>query len=245
MTAVVVLGATAGLGRALSRSAAARGFDVALVGQNPHDLAAEAANLSCRYGVRTFEITADGSRPAELAATLRGRLAELGEIEALLCPIGLSLTSDDGSIALADAGRLITVNLLSVIAAVREVVPCLLARRSGVVVGFGSVAAVRGRGANVVYAAAKRALESYFESLRHQLSGSGVRAQLYRLGYLDTGQTYGKRLLFPKASPQLIADKIFANLERDFGRMTLPRYWSTLTCIVCLIPWAIYRRLRF
>jgi hypothetical protein len=52
-------------------------------------------------------------------------------------------------------------------------------------------------------------------------------------------------VIFPKASPQLIADKVIANLDRDFGRIALPRYWAILTFVVCLIPWAIYRRLRF
>ena len=244
MTAIV-LGATAGLGRALCRAIAARGDDVALVGRHSADLAAEAANLNCRFGVKTFEIVADGSEPERLAAILRDRLDELGEVNALICPIGTSLAEDDGTIGLTESRQLVAVNLLSVVATVHEVLPSLIGRKSGVIVGFGSVAAVRGRGANVVYAAAKRGLESYFESLRHRLSGTGVRCQFYRLGYLDSGQSYGKRLMFPKASPQRIAEEVVANLDRDIGRITLPRYWTVVTLILRLVPWRIYRRLRY
>jgi len=46
----LVLGATAGLGRALSRALAAEGYDIALMARDPADLSAEAAHLRCVYG---------------------------------------------------------------------------------------------------------------------------------------------------------------------------------------------------
>jgi short-subunit dehydrogenase len=112
-------------------------------------------------------------------------------------------------------------------------------------VGFGSIAAVRGRSANVVYSAAKRALESYFESLRHRLTSAKVRVQFYRLGYMDTQQSFGKRLLLPKASPEQIARDVVRNLDRDVGFTTRPRFWIAVSLIVRCLPWALFRRLKF
>ncbi len=65
-------------------------------------------------------------------------------------------------------------------------------------VGFGSIAAARGRSGNVVHASSKRALESYFESLRHAWAGQGPRVQFYILGYLDTSLASGRTKLFPR-----------------------------------------------
>ena len=48
-------------------------------------------------------------------------------------------------------------------------------------VAWGSVAAVRGRRRNVAYSAAKRALQSFFESLRHACVGSSVTVQFCML----------------------------------------------------------------
>ena len=45
---------------------------------------------------------------------------------------------------------------------------------------------VPGRSRNVAYSAAKRALASFFESLRHAFADSGVVVQFYVLGYMDT-----------------------------------------------------------
>lgn len=244
MTALV-LGATAGLGRALSRALAAEGYDIALIARDPADLSAEAAHLRCVYGVRTFEISADGAAPDLLLRAASERLRDLGRIRAVLCPIGASRPDDDGMMPLGEAERLIHVNLVSVIALVQAVLPTLLAQKSGVIVGFGSVAAARGRSSNIVYAASKRALESYFQSLRHKLSADNVRVQFYQLGYLDTRQSYGKRLPFPKASPDAIARKVAANLDRDVGLVTVPRYWRGVTLLIRLLPWPIFKRLSF
>ena len=94
---------------------------------------------------------------------------------------------------------LVNANLVSVMAAVGQFLPAMLARNGGNIVGIGSVAALRGRGGNVAYAAAKRGLESYFESLRHRTASTGVRVQFYRLGDVDTALIFGRRLPFPLA----------------------------------------------
>ena len=55
---------------------------------------------------------------------------------------------------------------------------------------------------NVAYSAAKRALASFFESLRHACADTGVAVQFYVLGYMDTElgrRTSGARS--PRATP--------------------------------------------
>jgi len=190
---------------------------------------------------RTFEIAADGAAPDLLFKVAGERLPELGRIRAVLCPIGASRPDDDGMLPIEEAERILHVNLVAVIALVQAVLPT----KSGVIVGFGSVAAVRGRSSNVIYAASKRVLESYFQSLRHKLSRDNVRVQIYRLGYLDTRQSYGKRLRFPKASADAIARKVVANLGKDVGLVTLPRYWRSIALIIRLLPWPVFKRLSF
>ena len=54
-----------------------------------------------------------------------------------------------------------------------------------------------GGDANMVYAAAKRGLESYL-SLRHAFSDSDVLIQFYVLGYLETNLSFGIPTMLPK-----------------------------------------------
>jgi NAD(P)-dependent dehydrogenase (short-subunit alcohol dehydrogenase family) len=121
----------------------------------------------------------------------------------------------------------------------------MLARGQGAIVGFGSVAAERGRGRNVVYAAAKRGLLSVFESWRHQWEPQGLSVVLYTLGYLDTNLAFGRPLPFPKADPEEVAERVCRELGRARGKHFLPGGWRFVAFAVRALPWFLYRRARF
>lgn len=241
----LVLGASAGLGRALSESLAARGHSLLLVARDPRDLDAQAKYLRLKYGVRVEILPIDAGRPEDCVAGLRAAAETFGEITGLFFPLGASRGDDKGQLPLADGRRLMDVNLLTVMAVVGAFLPGLLAADRTHIVGFGSIAAVRGRRANIVYAAAKRGLASYFESLRHLTAGSKVRVQFYRLGYLATQQTFGRRLLFPPASPKAIAETVVRSLDKDHGGRYLPRYWAIGARLIGMLPWFVFKRLDY
>jgi short-subunit dehydrogenase len=137
------------------------------------------------------------------------------------------------------------VNFLSVVNITAGLWPMLVGRPRAYVVGFGSIAAIRGRRRNVVYAAAKRALVSYFESLRHMSIGTEVRIHLYQLGYLKTQQTIGKRLLFPAASPDRLAEYVMDRIDLDHGSRFYPFFWRPVSLVIRSLPWGIFKRLDF
>ncbi|HYL31564.1 MAG TPA: SDR family NAD(P)-dependent oxidoreductase [Stellaceae bacterium] len=239
----LVFGASAGLGRALARELASRGENLVLVARNPEDLAAEAAHLRTVYGATVEWMALDASDPR--ATEELTELAGAAAIRDLFFPIGMGIEEDDGSLPPATIAALVSANLTSVMAAVSLFLPRLLAANVGNIIGIGSVAALRGRSRNVAYAAAKRGLESYFESLRHRTAASGVRVQFYRLGYLDTQMSFGRHLPFPKASVQAIACTVMRNLGKDVGCMPLPAFWRPVGWALRALPWRIYRRLNF
>ncbi|KAA0677440.1 SDR family NAD(P)-dependent oxidoreductase [Azospirillum brasilense] len=245
MTTLIV-GASAGLGRALGRALARHGHSrLILVARDPRDLDAEAAHLRHVHGCDVRTVTADATDLAALVAGIRSAVPPDAPVRHILFPIGASRSDDDGRIPPKALQGLVTTNLTAVMATVQSLLPDLLAAESADVVGFGSIAAIRGRGANMAYAAAKRGLESYFESLRHKTARSGVHIQFYRLGYLDTQQAFGKKLLFPVASPDAIAERVVGNLGRDLGTVTLPAFWRLVGLLVRALPWAFYKRTAF
>lgn len=241
----IVVGASAGLGRALSEALAACGHDLVLVAQDARDVEAQAAALRLQYSIRVVAIAADAADLDRLLALLRNATSQMAEIDGLFFPAGFTFGNDSGTLGATETRRLLDVNLTSVMVTVADFLPALLVSGPANIVGFGSIAAIRGRNANVVYAAAKRALASYFESLRHRCVGSDVHVQFYHLGYLDTQQTFGRRLLFPPASPDRIARYVVKNLNRDKGTIFLPRYWTVIAAILKLLPWSIYKKLQF
>lgn len=239
----VVVGASAGLGRALAEQLAAGGRELLLVARDERDLKAIAADLRIRYGAAVGFAAADASDPEALAdavaAAVGGR-----PVDGLLLPLGAVSEGDDGSLDPEAVARLFRVNLLGPMAVAGRLLPGMIERGRGLVAGFGSVAAVRGRSRNVAYAAAKRGLECYFESLRHLAGPRGVRVVLFRLGFVDTQLAYGRRLALPKADPQRLARRIVSRLGREQGVVVLPRFWLPLVWLVRRLPWRLYSRVK-
>jgi len=239
----IIVGGSSGLGRALAERFAAAGCELILLSRDLRDTSPLASHLAIKYGVKVSPIAMDLNRnplPVDAIDTaLEGHLP----LQGLLMPAG---GNDDGDVVgLSDKTLeyLTRINYLAPCQLLNHYVP-LLEKNSGVIVGFGSVATARGRSRNAAYAAAKRALESYFESLAHYAADSGLSCQYYVLGYLDTNLAFAQNLLFPVASVDRIADIVY---RRRFssGRMFLPRLWYILYRLVQFLPWAIFKRLSF
>ena len=244
MTAVVV-GASAGLGRALAERLAASRHDLVVVASDARDLEALAADLRIRYGVRVVAVALDLGREASSAEPLARAVAELGGgLDALLLPVGWTAARDEVEVEPGVPERLLRTNFLSVVTLVSGLLPALREKPRSSIVGFGSVAAVRGRGANVVYAASKRALQTYFEGLRHACASSSVSVAFYVLGYLDTSLAFGRRTLLPRADPARLAARVVRDLGRRDGVMYHPALWRLVCAALPLVPFSIYKRLK-
>jgi short-subunit dehydrogenase len=244
MTAVVV-GASAGLGRALAERLAAVRYDLVLVASDARDLDALARDLTIRHGIRVVPLAADLGAGSEYLDRLVSAADRLGGADALLFPVGTVAAGDDGTLQPAAAARLVHVNFLAVALTVARFLPALRHRARPVIVGFGSVAATRGRGRNLVYAAAKRALATYFEGLRHACVGTPILVQFYVLGYLDTNLAFGLPTLLPRARPEAVSARVVRDLGRDVGIRYAPSLWHPVCVLVRWLPWAVFRRLRF
>ncbi len=243
MTAAVV-GASAGLGRALAERLAAAGHDLVVVSSDARDLEALASDLRIRHGVRVVAVPLDLGHEAGDAAPLERAVAELGGLDALLLPVGWTASRDEVVVEPGVPERLLRTNFLSVVTLVADLLPALRARPQASIVGFGSVAATRGRGTNVVYAASKRALQTYFEGLRHACAGSSVSVAFYVLGYLDTSLAFGRRTLLPRADPARLAARVVRGLGRREGVMYHPAAWRLVCAALPLVPFSVYKRLK-
>jgi len=240
----VIVGASAGLGRALAEHMARDRRSLMLVAREERDLSALARDLALHHGARVRFLAQDAVEPGVLADRLHQSLAG-EEVEGLLFPMGAIDERDDGRLDPARVQQLMSVNFSAIASVMSRFLPILLAQRRGVVVGFGSIAAIRGRGRNIVYSAAKRALESYFESLRHLTERDGLTIAFYVLGYLDTGLAFGQRLLLPPAPPATVAAKVCRRLYDARGTHHVPGYWGVLAPLLRAVPWWLFKRLRF
>ncbi|MGA9342137.1 MAG: SDR family NAD(P)-dependent oxidoreductase [Rhodanobacteraceae bacterium] len=242
MTAIVV-GASSGVGRALATELARCGWPLLLIASDLRDIEAQAADLHLRFNVATRALALDLAREPDPGARVIASLGALPAPTALLLPVGNSSGGDDFSLDAVAVGKLVAINLHVPLAIVHALLPSLLETHA-VIVGFGSVAAARGRSRNVVYAAAKRGLDSLFESLRHRYRPQELRVQFYRLGFVRSNLTFGQELPLPAAEPSAIARTVVRRLRGRSGDWYLPRWWAIVALLVKLLPLRIYRRLK-
>ena len=242
MTAVVV-GASSGLGRALAGELARRRHDLLLVASDSRDLEALATDLNLRHGVAVRALALDLGRETDPGARIAAALQGMSPLSALLLPVGVSRADDDFSLDVERIGQLLAINVHAPLAIVHALLPSLL-KTHGVIVLFGSIAAIRGRGRNVVYATAKRGLVSLYESLRQRHRSSDLRVQLYQLGFLATNLTHGMRLPMPATNPAIVAKTVIERLAHGSACWYLPRKFALIALIVRALPWPIYRKIR-
>lgn len=242
MTAVVV-GASSGLGRALASELARRGQPLLLVASDARDVEALGADLRIRHDAVVRGLSLDLAREADPGARMAAALEALPPVTSVLLAVGLSRTDDDLGLDASRIGELLAINLHAPLAIVHALLP-RLREAHGVVVLFSSIAAVRGRGRNVVYAAAKRGIESLYESLRQRHTDTELRVQLYRLGFLATNLTHGMQLPMTAAEPADVARVVVDRLSHGSARWYLPRRFALVAAVIRLLPWGLFRRMQ-
>jgi NAD(P)-dependent dehydrogenase (short-subunit alcohol dehydrogenase family) len=242
----VVVGASSGVGRALAEALARDGADLVLAARSERDVDAVARDIAARFGVRAVTLPIDlRDHDDSLAAWFDRCVAALPEVDTVLVPAGIVDDADDGVSDPALFDALLGTNFVGVVHIVGRFVERFERAGHGTVVLFSSIAAGAPRRRNVAYTAAKAALESYARSLRHRCDGTGVEIQLYRLGYVDTAMTRGRRLLLPVAAAPRVATAVVRRLDRPRRSLYLPRFWAPVIFVLEHLPWSLYRRLEF
>jgi short-subunit dehydrogenase len=175
--AVLLTGASSGIGRALALELAREGARLALVARDAARLEEVAAE--CRaLGAEAVTLPADVGVEAEAVGIVERAVAALGGLDLLLLNAGITMWSKveevtDHSIF----ERLMRVNYLGAVWSTLAALPHLRARRGAIVV-VSSLTGLAGVPTRSGYAASKHALHGFFDSLRIELAGSGMAITL-------------------------------------------------------------------
>ncbi|MBK7962088.1 MAG: SDR family NAD(P)-dependent oxidoreductase [Bdellovibrionales bacterium] len=235
---VFVVGASGSLGRCLAEEEAARGSNLVLVASDLRDLLPIQADLILKYKAKV-EIVSVDFRESRASSKI-----ELNG-DRYYFPVGATMELDLLGTTSEKIERMMRVNFLSVASIIGNILSEPRQRRVDII-GFGSIAETRGRANNVYYSAAKRALTSLFESLRHGAKKENLRPYLFHVGYMRSQLSYGKKMLFPAVASKDVAKAVLHFINtKEAGIVYLPRYWYWICIIVRKLPWIIYQKLNF
>lgn len=241
----IVIGATAGVGRAIATELARRGQHLILVASSAEDLQAAVADLSLRFNVQATPLVLDLGRELNADEFRRQCLNISEHVDGIIYTAGHVSDADSGYLDETEIAQIVNVNFKALLSICNSFFSYFKEKNRGTVVAFSSIAAARGRKNNILYGAMKRALEAYFEGLRHLFSSGKVRFQVYGLGYVETQMTFGRKLLFPIAKPEAVAREVCDNLEKDFGFKYYPGFWRVIIFVIRNLPWFLFKKLDF
>jgi NAD(P)-dependent dehydrogenase (short-subunit alcohol dehydrogenase family) len=181
--AVVITGGASGIGRALAQRLSKHGCPVAIADVDEEGLAGTAELLSSPTLCKVLDVrsAADVAGFAdEVRAWMPGRLG------AVFNNAGVAVTASVAEGDPADDEWLHDINFGGVVNGTRAFLPVLLNQRSGAMVNVSSVYGLVAVPYHSAYCASKFAVRGYTDSLRHELSGTGVRSITVHPGGIKT-----------------------------------------------------------
>ncbi|RAI61076.1 SDR family oxidoreductase [Roseicella frigidaeris] len=215
--AVVITGASAGVGRATARAFARRGFDLALIARGTEGL--EAARREAEAaGVRAIALPADTADAAGILAAADRAAEVFGGIGTWVNAAMATTFAPVHDTRPEEYRRVTEVTYLGYVhgtlAALRHMRP----RNAGTIVQVGSALAYRAIPLQSAYCAAKFAIRGFTDSLRSELQheGSRIRLTMVQLPAVNTPQFDWARSHMPRRAqpvppihqPEPVAERI-------------------------------------
>ena len=182
--AVIVTGATSGIGRAVARRFAESGADVVAIGRNEKALA-EVKNEVLSAGGRPMTITADVTNTGDMESSTATVIGALGRLDVVVNAAGhiSSGTIENTSLAAWDA--MMNVNLRTAFHLMQLATPHLI-KTKGNIVNISSVTGLRSFPGVRAYCVSKAGLDQLTRCAALELASQGVRVNAVNPGVVVT-----------------------------------------------------------
>ena len=241
---VLITGASSGIGQALAARFYAAGYALALVARRTQEVHAWAAD----HGVsasRHKTYAADVSDTDSMVAAGQACLAAQGVPDVVIACAGISVGVDTAQRADIDViAQTYATNNVGTAATFHPFVQAMVQRKSGTLVGIGSVNGIRGFAGHGANCPSKAALISYCECLRVELKASGVKVVTLCPGYVDTPLTRQNQYSMPfLMRPQDFADKAFKAIEAGTSYRVIPWQMGVVAKLLRLLPNPVFDRM--
>lgn len=241
MNAIVVTGASDGIGKAMAIAFAKQGAKIGLIARRKELLENLAKELREAGAAEVLWTALDVTNFAAQRNALESFDLKFGGITHLVLNAGISGRTNPWKDSWAEVERCLNVNVLAALNAAEWMKPRMVERRSGTIAGISSVAGTRGLPDSGVYSASKAALTTYLESLRVDLHPFGVKVVTISPGYIRTALTSANRGKMPFLMDVSEAGEVFARgILRGTRHLVAPWPYAWIMRLLRVLPSALY-----
>src|SRR5206468_20685 len=193
--AILITGASSGIGEALAKAYARPGMALALTGRDHVRLEASAA--ACRaQGAEVLAETVDAAESSAMEQFIAAAEAH-APLELVIANAGISAGTGFLGESAEQVRAIFAANLEGVLNTVLPALSLLRARRRGQLALMSSLASFRGFPGAPAYCGSKAAVRVWGEGLRPLLSLEGVEVSVICPGFVTTRMTKGNRYPMP------------------------------------------------
>lgn len=182
--AVLITGASSGIGEALATEYARRGCDLALLARREDRLAAITARIR-EAGARAVPIRCDVRDDESVTRAVDEALQALGKLDIVIANAGFGVAGRFERLTLDDYRRQFETNVFGVVRTVQTTLPALTSTRGRLAI-MGSVAGHLAAIGMSPYAMSKFAVRAFADSLREDIRPTGVSVTLISPGFVDS-----------------------------------------------------------
>lgn len=191
MDSLIVTGGSRGIGAAVARLAAKRGFAITVNFVHDRAAAEAVAGEISRSGGTAIAVGGDVSKEEDVKRLFDTATRKHGPLRALVNNAGIlgSVTRLE-DLKHADLDRVLEVNVVGVFLCAREAVRRMSTKRGGTggsIVNLSSLAAkYGGAGSYIHYAASKAAVDAMTIGLAKEVAAEGIRVNALQPGFIET-----------------------------------------------------------
>jgi short-subunit dehydrogenase len=240
---VFITGASSGIGQALALTYYESGYKLALVARRVSEMESWVSrhkiNLD-RYKIYSANVGDIDS----IVAAGKACIAAQGLPDVVIANAGISIGVDTAIREdLDQLAQTYATNNIGLAATFHPFIQGMLQRKSGKLVGIGSVAGIRGMPGHGAYCGSKAAVISYCESLRGELRSSGVHVVTICPGYIKTPMTEKNKYPMPfLMEVDDFAKHSFAKIEAGSSYSVIPWQMGVVAKLLRLMPNAVFDR---
>lgn len=238
MKKVIIIGASSGIGRELSRIMARDGFMVGLVSRREQLL----KDINNEFPKSTIFKQVDINDYKKAISEINGLINEMGGVDIFIISAGIGFLNNE--LQLENEIKTIETNITGFTAMANVALRHFIKRKQGHLVAITSIAAIRGDRQCPAYNASKAYQSNYIEGLRQNVFRQKLPIKIteIRPGFVDTAMSQGDNL-FWVADPREAAKQIYDSILRKNELAYVTRRWRIIAWFLRLVPMWIHKRM--
>jgi len=201
----LVTGGSRGLGSGIVRSLASAGANVAINFNQASDRAEQMAQEAQEFGIKAITVQADLTIVEEAERMIREVSADFGSLDILVNNAGRNWVTSIMDMTVEDWDRTIALNLRAHFLTSKAVLPGMMEKGWGRIIGITSISGQRGGfSGDVDYSAAKAGIMGFTRCLARLVATDGITVNAVAPGYFATEHTK----IVPSALLQQLIDNV-------------------------------------